>query len=136
MRDPWCGLMTPSGRARSIGGLQTQTKHIPHMLAELAIIPVGGDSHTSSDLADVLKLIDESGLPYQLTPSSTCIEGDWNEVMALVRLCHQRALARTPHVVTTIKIEEDLGAANQLASNISHVEAKAGRPLRRTAPGV
>jgi uncharacterized protein (TIGR00106 family) len=101
------------------------------MLAELTIIPVGGDSHTSGDLADVLKFIDDSGLPYQLTPSATCIEGDWNEVMALVRLCHQRVLAHSPHVVTTIKIEEDLSAYNQLTSNVSHVEAKAGRALRR-----
>jgi hypothetical protein len=33
------------------------------MLAELSIMPIGGDSHTSGKLAEILKLIDASGLP-------------------------------------------------------------------------
>jgi uncharacterized protein YqgV (UPF0045/DUF77 family) len=51
------------------------------MLAELSIMPIGGDSHTSGKLAEILKLIDASGLPYQLTPTATCIEGKWEEIM-------------------------------------------------------
>ena len=45
------------------------------MLVELTIIPVGKDPHTSDELAEVLKLIDESGRRYELTSSATCIEG-------------------------------------------------------------
>lgn len=101
------------------------------MLVELSIIPVGRDEHTSDELAQVLKLIDESGLRYELTPSSTCIEGEWQEIMALVRLCHERVRARCPHVVTNIKIEDDAGARNQLAANVEALEKKVGRPLRR-----
>ena len=101
------------------------------MLVELTIIPMGGDSHTSDELAEVLKLIDESGLRYQLTPSATCIEGNWEEVMAVIRLCHERVRARCPHVVTNIKIEDEDGATDKLAANVASVEAKVGRPLRR-----
>ena len=101
------------------------------MLVELTIIPVGGDSHTSDVLAEVLKLIDESGLRYELTPSATCIEGDWEEVMAVVRLCHERVRARCSHVVTNIKIEDEAGATNKLTANVASVEDKVGRPLRR-----
>lgn len=100
------------------------------MLVELTIIPVGRDSHTSAELAEVLKLIDESGLPYELTPSATCIEGMWSEVMPLVRLCHERVLAHCSHVVTNIKIEDD-GATGKLITNVASVEEKAGRPLHR-----
>jgi uncharacterized protein YqgV (UPF0045/DUF77 family) len=39
------------------------------MLAELSILPLGGDSHISDELAEVLKLVDGFGLPYQLTAS-------------------------------------------------------------------
>ena len=46
------------------------------MLADLAIIPIAHSPHTSHILADILKTIKESGLPYQLTPTSTCIEGN------------------------------------------------------------
>jgi len=55
------------------------------MLAELSIIPLGGDTHLSDELGEVLKLVDTYGLPYQLTPSGTCIEGEWNKVMGLIR---------------------------------------------------
>ncbi|WP_250125804.1 thiamine-binding protein [Chroococcidiopsis sp. CCMEE 29] len=47
------------------------------MSVELSIIPLGGDTHLSTEIAEILKLIDESGLPYQLTPSGKCIEDEW-----------------------------------------------------------
>jgi len=72
------------------------------MLAELSIIPIGNSTHLSGELAKVLKLVDESGLPYQLTPSGTCIEGGWDELMPLIRQCHERARKASPHVVTLI----------------------------------
>jgi uncharacterized protein YqgV (UPF0045/DUF77 family) len=46
------------------------------MLAELSIIPIGESTHMSDQIAVALKFVDASGLPYQLTPSGTCIEGD------------------------------------------------------------
>ena len=101
------------------------------MLVELTIIPVGRDAHTSDELAEALKLIDESGLRYELTPSATCLEGNWEEVMAVVRLCHERVRSRCPHVVTNIKIEDEEGATDKMTANVAAVEAKIGRPLRR-----
>ena len=104
------------------------------MLVELSIMPIGGDSHTSEKLADILKLIDASGLSYQLTPTATCIEGNWEEVMAVVRQCHDRVRRSSPHVITMIKIEDEEGADDKLRRNVSSVEEKAGRPLQRTIP--
>jgi uncharacterized protein (TIGR00106 family) len=103
------------------------------MLAELSILPLGGDSHTSDELAEVLKLVDAFGLPYQLTPAGTCIEGEWNEVMELARECHNRVRAKSPHVVTLIKIEDEEGEKNKLTRNITSVEQKAGRQLSRSS---
>jgi len=99
------------------------------MLVELSIIPVGGQTHSSAEIAKVLKLVEESGLPYQLTPSGTCIEGDWDEIMPLARQCHERARKGSPHVVTFIKIEDDEGERNKLSRNVSSVEEKIGHPL-------
>jgi uncharacterized protein (TIGR00106 family) len=101
------------------------------MLVELSIIPLGGDTHLSTEIAEVLKLIDESGLPYQLTPSGTCIEGEWDNVMPLIRQCHDRARSTSSHVITTIKIEDEAGEQDKLTRNITSVEEKVGRALRR-----
>lgn len=99
------------------------------MLAEVSIIPVAGNTHSSAELAKILKLIDESGLPYQLTPSSTCIEGEWDEVMPLIRRCHERARKGSSHVVTFIKLEEDDGERDKLTGNVKSVEEKFGHAL-------
>ena len=57
------------------------------MLAELSIYPLGVGAHTSSTLADILQIVDLSRIPYVLTPSGTCIEGEWEEIMTLVNKC-------------------------------------------------
>jgi uncharacterized protein (TIGR00106 family) len=101
------------------------------MLIELSVLPLGRDTHLSDEIAKALKIIDDSGLPYQLTPSGTCIEGEWDEVMTVVRRCHERMRQISPHVVTTVRIEDDEGATDKLRRNIASVEEKAGRRLHR-----
>ncbi|MBA3442261.1 MAG: thiamine-binding protein [Pyrinomonadaceae bacterium] len=84
--------------------------------------PLGGDWHASDELAEVLRIVDESALAYQLTPTATCIEGEWDEVMSLVKRCHERVREMSAHVVTTIKIEDEEGATGKLTSNVRSIE--------------
>jgi uncharacterized protein (TIGR00106 family) len=104
------------------------------MLADLTIIPIGRTPHTSETLAAVLKIIKDSGLSYQLTPTSTCIEGNWDEIMAVVRQCHEIARDETPHVVTLLKLESDDREVNKLRTNIESVEEQAGEALATEPP--
>jgi uncharacterized protein (TIGR00106 family) len=101
------------------------------MLVELSIIPIGNGTHTSDEIADALKIIEQSGLPFELTPTSTCIEGEWHEVMPVIQKCHDRVRAQCPHVVTTLKIEDEEGAKNKLQANVASVEEKLGHAVRR-----
>ena len=104
------------------------------MLFEVSVIPVGGDTHMSDELGDVLSVIDRSGLPYQLGPGSTCIEAEWDEAIALVRDCHREARRKSKHVITLVKIEDDEGESGKLLSNVTSVEEKAKRPLATSGP--
>lgn len=104
------------------------------MLVEFSIVPVGGDTHTSGLLAEALKLVSASGLPYQLTPTGTCVEGGWEEVMAVIRRCHERVRRDVPHVVTAIKVEDDDGESGKLTRNVASVEEKAGVARAAAAP--
>lgn len=88
------------------------------MLVELSINPLGRGAHISSDLAAILKLIDDSGLRYVLTPLGTGIEGEWEEVMPLIRTCHEQARKLSTHVMTTVRIEDEQGATDKLYENI------------------
>jgi uncharacterized protein (TIGR00106 family) len=101
------------------------------MLADLAIIPIGHSPHTSQVLAEVLKTIKDSGLPYQLTPTSTCLEGSWDDIIAVVKRCHQIARSDTPHVLTLLRLEEDEASSGKLKSNPASVEQKAGESFQK-----
>jgi uncharacterized protein (TIGR00106 family) len=99
------------------------------MLADISIIPVGGDTHTSTTLADVVKAIEASGLEYQLTPTTTCIEGTWDEIVTVAKRCHEIARKSTTHVVTLLRIEDDTSGTHKLRTNVESVEEKAGQPF-------
>ncbi len=96
------------------------------MLAELSIIPLGEGAHISNELARVVKIIKGSGVSYQLTPSGTCLEGSWDEVMTTIRLCHEAVRENSSHVITEIKIEDEQGRDNLMTRNIASVEEKVG----------
>ncbi len=85
----------------------------------------------SEAIAELIRIIDASGLPYQLTPCGTCIEGEWDEVMSLARKCHERMRERSPHVITMIQIEDQEGAKDKLRHNIASVAAKVGKTPER-----
>ena len=97
------------------------------MLADLSIIPVGGSPHTSGALAKVLTLIESSGIRYQLTPTTTCLEGTWEQISDVARRCHELVRRESPHVVTLLRFEDDAGVESKLAANTASVEEKAGR---------
>ncbi|HEY3322898.1 MAG TPA: MTH1187 family thiamine-binding protein [Planctomycetota bacterium] len=99
------------------------------MLFELSIIPLGNSSHISDEIAEAVKLIESSGCRYKLTPTSTCIEGQWDEIMPLIRRCHEQIRQHSPHVLTTITIEDEDGAENKLAANVQSVERAVGHQL-------
>jgi uncharacterized protein YqgV (UPF0045/DUF77 family) len=74
------------------------------------------------------KTVDQSKLRYCLTPLGTCIEGNWDEVMPLVK---RQARGLSGHVMTTIRIEDEEAATDKLNENIASVERAAGCRLRR-----
>ena len=92
------------------------------MLVELSITPLTGDTHISNEIAGILHIIEDSDVPYQLTPTGTCLEGEWDDVMPVIRQCHEQAREYAPHVITDLKIEDQDGAVDQLSENIRSVQ--------------
>ncbi|MDD5893646.1 MAG: MTH1187 family thiamine-binding protein [Coriobacteriaceae bacterium] len=54
-------------------------------LVAVAISPVGTGEELSADVAEVIRVIRESGLPNRTNSMSTEIEGEWDEVMDVVK---------------------------------------------------
>ena len=64
------------------------------LLAEFSMWPMDKGESVGPYVARLLDIIDQSGLPYRLGPLGTCVEGEYDAVMAVIRACHE-ALAKT-----------------------------------------
>src|SRR5512140_3210018 len=82
------------------------------MLIEFSIVPVGSGSSISDRLAEVLKIVDESGLPYKINPMGTVVEGEWDELFSLVKKCHETVMKREERVLTSISADDRKGKVN------------------------
>ena len=99
------------------------------MIAEFTIVPLGGEEHLSPAVAEILRIVDESGLPYELHAMGTIVEGDWEVVLALIRRCHHRMLESHPRVSTSIRIDDAPGREGRLRGKVEAVERIIGKRL-------
>lgn len=104
------------------------------MTADLTILPVGGGAHLGTLLADVLKEIRRQGVVYQLTGTTTCLEGSWEQITTVARACHEIGRHHAPHVVTMLRIEDDIEGSNELQASIAAVEKLAGEKFNHAPP--
>jgi uncharacterized protein (TIGR00106 family) len=77
-------------------------------LMEISLIPIGTNSASfSSSVVNAVRLIEERGLKYQITPTSTIMEGDVDQLMDTAKAIHQNAITNGIHrVITNISIDE------------------------------
>jgi uncharacterized protein (TIGR00106 family) len=72
----------------------------------------------------------DSKLSYQLHANGTNIEGEWDEVFAAVKKCHQRVhQIGVPRIFTTIKIGTRTDKVQRMQEKIRSVEEKLREPL-------
>jgi len=97
-------------------------------VAEITVTPLGtGSPSLSRYVAEVEKIIEESGLPYVLTPMSTCIQGSVDEILTLVKRVHECLFQHgVLRVVTTVKIDERRDKELTLEGKIHSVKEKLG----------
>jgi len=101
------------------------------MLAEVSIIPIGIGSSIGDKLAEVLKIIDASGLPYKVNPMGTVIEGEWDEVMKLIKECHKSLMKAGERTITTITIDDRKGKPNRIEEKVKSIEKRLGKNLKK-----
>ena len=99
------------------------------MLASFSVVPLGLGEELKTHVAEILEIIDASGLDYRLGAMQTTVEGDPDAVLALVMKCHRRMLAKAPRVLTHITIDDRPGATGRLDGKVKDVEAVLGKGL-------
>ncbi len=94
------------------------------MIALFTIWPYGKEKSMSKDIAEVIKLIEKSGLSYEFHSMGTNIEGDWDRVIDLIKKCREKLLETNSRIGISILIDEKKEATNQIAHKIKSVKEK------------
>ena len=102
------------------------------MLAEISIIPVGSGVSISGHVAKTVKIIDESGLDYRINPMATVVEGEFEEIMALIKKCHGAVMEETDRVIINVLFDDRKDKKPpRLDKKLESVEAKVGKTLKK-----
>jgi uncharacterized protein (TIGR00106 family) len=104
------------------------------MLVAISISPSGrphdpvdpdaeeADGGVSRVVADIVRIIRDSGLPNETNAMFTNIEGEWDEVMAVVKQAVDVAATRYPRVGLVLKADIRAGYDGQLTAKVARVE--------------
>lgn len=99
------------------------------MVAELTMFPLGKVEGLSAEVAEIIGIVEQSGLPYQLTAMGTMIEGEWDEVMALVTKCRNKLLQNNERLYIVLKIDDHKGRTGKLKGKVESVEKRLGHAI-------
>jgi uncharacterized protein (TIGR00106 family) len=101
------------------------------MLFSVSMFPVGSSDSLSHPIAEVIDEIDHAHLPYQVTAMDTIIEGDWDDVMPVVRSAYERMVREHDRVYLTVVVDEHKRAKSRLKGAIHDVDRELGRSVAR-----
>jgi len=82
-------------------------------------------------VARILDIVDRSGVPYRLNPMGTVLEGDYDEVMKVVRECFLELKKDCRRISVSIKIDYRAGSEPRMDAKIERVEKLLQREVKK-----
>jgi len=92
------------------------------MLVAFSVTPLGVGEAVADYVADAVRVVRASGLPNQTDAMFTTIEGDWDEVMDVVKRAVDAVAARAPRVSVTLKADIRPGVTGALSAKVEAIE--------------
>ncbi len=94
------------------------------MIAAFSITPLGAGESVSASVAEAVRLVRASGLPNETNAMFTNVEGEWDDVMALIKRCVMTVAASAPRVSVVLKIDHRPGVVDGLHHKVAAVERR------------
>ncbi len=93
------------------------------MLAAFSVTPLGAGESVGGLVAEAVRVVRQSGLPNETNAMFTNVEGEWDEVMGLIRASIEKVGEAAPRVSVFIKLDyRPQAAAGRLARDVESVE--------------
>jgi uncharacterized protein (TIGR00106 family) len=98
------------------------------MIAAFSITPLGGSESVGESVAEAVRLVRQSGLPNETNAMFTNVEGEWDEVMSLLKACVMKVGETAPRVSIVIKIDHRPGVSDALHHKVESIEQRLAEP--------
>ena len=100
------------------------------VLMEFSISPLTKGESVSEYVTRSLRIVEQSGLDYRLHAMGTIVEGELDQVLAVLRACMEAIAADCDRVSGTAKFDYRRGHAGRLEAKVQSVEQKLGHKLK------
>ena len=124
----WRGRATWAARAMIVGtGTATagSVGRLAGMIVAFSVAPavVNNDSQEMADaVAEAVRVVRESGLPNETNAMFTLVEGEWDEVMDVIKRATEAVSRVSPRTSLVIKADIRNGYTGQLRAKVDAVE--------------
>ena len=92
------------------------------MLVAFSVTPLGVGEAVAEYVADAVRVVRESGLENRTDAMFTTIEGDWDEVMDVVKRAVEAVAARAPRVSLVLKADVRPAVTGALEAKVESLE--------------
>jgi len=97
------------------------------VLVDVCVVPMGVGVSVSKYVVECEKIFAAAGLNHQMHSYGTNVEGDWDEVMAAIKKCHETVHEMgAPRIGTTIRLGTRTDREQSMQDKIDSVESKMG----------
>jgi len=94
-------------------------------IVDLSVIPLGVGLSLSTYVAACERVLREAGLEPQLHANGTNVEGDWDEIMAALKRCHEVLHDMgVPRIATNLRLGTRIDRATSMDDKVRSVEEK------------
>ncbi len=101
------------------------------VLLDFSMFPLDKGDSLSPFVARSLDIIDRSGLDYRCHAMGTTLEGEFDEVMGVVKRCFEAMAVDCDRIECSLKLDYRKGHKGRLEAKVASVERKLGRAVKR-----
>ena len=95
------------------------------VIVDLCVVPIGVGLSVSKYIAECEKIIKNDGLKSMLHAYGTNIEGEWDDVFAAVKKCHERVHEMgAPRISSTLRVGTRTDRDQTMDDKIKSVQLK------------
>jgi uncharacterized protein (TIGR00106 family) len=93
------------------------------VMLDFCVVPIGVGVSVSKYVAECQRVLTELGLPHQMHPYGTVVEGEWDAVFDALRQCHERVHALgAPRISTSLRLGTRVDRAQNMQDKLDSVE--------------